>query len=180
MEKLNQFANFGAGCFWCVEAMFLALKGVISVKPGYMGGKITNPTYKEVCSGLTGHAEIIRIEFDSSIISFSELLEAFFQAHDPTQLNRQGNDVGTQYRSAIFYEDEIQHQLSKTALKAANESGQWNVPIVTEVSEVSTFYEAEDYHHNYFAQNPNQAYCSAVVRPKVDKFLKKFRDRINT
>lgn len=174
MEK----ATFGAGCFWCVEAIFAELEGVSKVESGYMGGATKNPTYKEVCSGNTGHAEVAQITFDPKTISFGELLEVFFKVHDPTTLNRQGGDVGTQYRSAIFYHNEAQKVKAEEIKLALDQSGAWDSPIVTEISEVDTFYIAENYHQNYLENNPNQGYCVAVVRPKLEKFRKVFKDKL--
>lgn len=171
-------ATFGAGCFWCVEAQFQLLDGVLSVSSGFMGGFIKNPAYKEVCMGTTGHAEVCQVIFDTSKISYESLLEAFWQSHDPTQLNRQGYDVGTQYRSVIFYHNELQKQLSEKYKAALNSSGAWEKPVVTEISAASTFYKAEDYHQNYFNQNGEQPYCSYVIQPKVDKFKKVFKDKL--
>ncbi len=170
-------ATFGAGCFWCVEAVFQTLKGVSQVQSGYSGGSIKNPSYKEVCTGRTGHAEVIQITYNPQIISYAQLLEVFFSTHDPTTLNRQGADVGTQYRSAIFYSNDEQKRLGELAIKAANESGNWSDPIVTEVSPLTNFYAAEDYHNNYFILNgDSNPYCQAVIVPKVDKFKKKFAE----
>lgn len=169
--------TLGAGCFWCVETVFQNLKGVEKVVSGYCGGQTKNPTYKEVCSGTTGHAEVAQITFDPSVVSLSEVLEVFFQTHDPTQLNRQGNDVGTQYRSAIFYHNESQKEESIRILNALKASGAWSSPIVTEVSPLTTFYPAEDYHQNYYNLNSNQPYCQFVVRPKLEKFRKVFKDK---
>ncbi|MEY3398812.1 MAG: peptide-methionine (S)-S-oxide reductase [Bacteroidota bacterium] len=171
-------ATFGTGCFWCTEAIFQQLGGVEKVVSGYSGGFIKNPSYKEVCNGTTGHAEVVQITFNPSLITFSELLEVFFATHDPTTLNRQGNDVGTQYRSVIFFHDEEQKRLAELAVKAGNESGTWPDPIVTEVSSFSVFYAAEDYHQEYFDLNGTQPYCSYVIRPKVDKFKKKFAEKL--
>lgn len=171
-------ATLGAGCFWCVEAVFLQLDGVISVTSGYMGGHVLNPTYKQVCEGTTGHAEVAQIVFDTNKISFDEILEVFWQTHDPTTLNRQGNDVGTQYRSAVFYHDENQKEKAEYYKKKLNESGAFAAPIVTEVTKASIFYKAEDYHQNYYAQNSSQPYCVYVVKPKVDKVRKVFEDRL--
>ncbi len=171
-------ATFGAGCFWCVEACFSELKGVYKVESGYMGGKIKNPTYKEVCSGLTGHAEVAQISYNPDEISFEELLEVFWFVHDPTTLNRQGNDVGTQYRSVIFYHDEGQKAHSEHYKDKLNKSGVYDSAVVTEISAAETFYVAEDYHQNYFNNNPNQPYCAAVVRPKVEKFKKVFAEKL--
>ena len=175
MEK----ATFGNGCFWCTEALFQNLKGVEKVESGYTGGKVKNPTYKEVCSGLTGHAEVIQITFDPKVISFEELLEVFWNTHDPTTLNRQGNDVGTQYRSAIFYHTEEQKDLAEKYKAQLDQSNTWSDPVVTEISSIGVFYPAEDYHQNYFKLNGSQPYCSFVVRPKVEKFLKKYGDKVS-
>ncbi|GAB4150431.1 MAG: peptide-methionine (S)-S-oxide reductase MsrA [Bacteroidia bacterium] len=172
-------ATFGAGCFWCVEAVFQQLKGVISVTSGYSGGSIKNPSYKEVCMGTTGHAEVCQIVYDSNVVSFDELLEVFWQTHDPTTLNRQGNDVGTQYRSVIFYHNEKQKERAEFYKKKLNESGAWDNPVVTEISPFTVFYKAEDYHQNYYNQNGDQPYCQYVIRPKVEKFQKVFKDKLN-
>ncbi|MEQ6120153.1 peptide-methionine (S)-S-oxide reductase MsrA [Reichenbachiella sp. MALMAid0571] len=181
MKKYNTMekATFGNGCFWCTEAIFQNLRGVERVESGYTGGKVEKPTYKEVCSGLTGHAEVIQITFDPEVISFEELLEVFWNTHDPTTLNRQGNDVGTQYRSAIFYHNDEQKELAEKYKEQLDQSGAWSNPIVTEVSPMEAFYPAEDYHQNYFNLNGNQPYCSFVIRPKVEKFLKKYREKVN-
>lgn len=169
-------ATFGAGCFWCVEAIFDQIEGVHRVESGYSGGHIKNPSYREVCNGVTGHAEVIRIEFDESIVSFEKLLEVFFQFHDPTTLNRQGADVGTQYRSVIFFHNEEQEKKALAAKDAANKSGIWNSPIVTEISPLSNYYPAEANHQDYFRLNGDQPYCSVVIRPKMDKFRAKFSE----
>lgn len=171
-------ATFAAGCFWCVEAVFQQLDGVQLVVSGYMGGHVKNPTYEQVCSGLTGHAEACQIIYDPQKVSYETLLEAFWQSHDPTTLNRQGNDVGTQYRSAIFYHNEKQHQLATTYKAKLDKSGAWDKPIVTEISPKTTFYKAEDYHQNYYNLNTRQGYCQFVIRPKVDKFRKVFKDKL--
>jgi len=171
-------ATFGAGCFWCVEAMFESLKGVKSAVSGYSGGHVDNPTYKEVCDGTTGHAEVIQVQFDPAVISYEELLEAFFLSHDPTQLNRQGADVGTQYRSAIFFHDAEQERLAVAYKDKLNRSGSFPKPIVTEISAMTRFYVAEDYHQEYFANNPGQPYCARVVGPKLDKFRKVFKEKL--
>ena len=171
-------ATFAAGCFWCTEAVFQRLKGVIKVESGYSGGSVPNPTYEAVCTGQTGHAECIQITYDPKIISYKELLEVFWKTHDPTTLNRQGNDTGTQYRSAIFYHNDEQKRLAekyKHELKAAEI---WEDPIVTEISEFKKFYKAEDYHQNYYNQNGNQPYCSFVITPKIEKFKKVFADKL--
>jgi len=171
-------ATFASGCFWCVEAIFQELKGVQSVTSGYTGGKIKNPSYKEVCSGLTGHAEACMIIYDPAVISFDELLEAFWASHDPTTLNRQGADQGTQYRSAIFYHNEQQKQLSEAYKAKLNSEKAFDKPIVTEISPAGVFYKAEDYHQNYFNENGNAPYCSFVIVPKLEKFRKVFKDKL--
>jgi peptide-methionine (S)-S-oxide reductase len=173
-----EVATLGSGCFWCVEAVFQDLKGVSKVESGYSGGQIKNPSYKEVCSGRTGHAEVIQVTFDPRVISFGELLEVFFSTHDPTTLNRQGADVGTQYRSAIFYHNPEQKRIAELAIATANESGDWKDPLVTEVTAYDTFYKAEDYHQDYYNINGTQPYCQIVIAPKVDKFKKKFQDKL--
>ncbi len=169
-------ATFGNGCFWCSEAIFSRIKGVYSVKPGFSGGHTVNPSYKEVVTGTTGHAEVIRITYDPQQISYLQLLEVFFKTHDPTTLNRQGNDIGTQYRSAIFYHDEDQKNMAIKVKESLSQAGIWSDPIVTEISQLNIFYEAEAYHKNYFANNPDQAYCKFVVLPKVEKFEQLFKD----
>ncbi len=174
MSTQLEYATFGAGCFWCIEAVYQDIKGIHSVVSGYAGGEIENPTYQQICTGRTGHAEVARIEFDPSAISFDELLEVFWHTHDPTTLNRQGNDIGTQYRSVIFYHDEAQKAKAEASLAATDASNLWPDPIVTEISPLPTFYVAEEYHQNYFKNNPNQGYCSLVVAPKVMKFRKQF------
>jgi peptide-methionine (S)-S-oxide reductase len=171
-------ATFASGCFWCVEAIFQELKGVLSVTSGYTGGKIKNPTYREVCSGLTGHAEACQIIYDPTIISFDELLEAFWASHDPTTLNRQGADQGTQYRSAVFYHNEQQKQLAEAYKAKLNSEKAFDKPIVTEISPAVTFYKAEDYHQNYYSQNGDAPYCSFVIVPKLEKFRKVFKDKL--
>lgn len=171
-------ATFGAGCFWCVEACFKDLEGVVNVLPGYSGGQIKNPSYKEVCLGTTGHAEVARVEYNEELISFEELLEVFWFVHNPSTLNRQGNDIGEQYRSVIYYHDEQQKELSEKYKEQLNESGAWENPVVTEISPLINFYPAENYHHNYFQNNPDQPYCASVVRPKVEKFRKAFQQRL--
>lgn len=177
MNNLEQ-VTFGAGCFWCIEAVFQELKGVKKVISGYTGGSVKNPSYKEVCAGRTGHAEVAQITYDPEVISFKELLEVFWQTHDPTTLNRQGNDVGTQYRSAIFYHNEKQKALAEHYKKELDESGAFSDPIVTEISPLETFYAAEDYHQNYFKYNSDQPYCSFVIAPKMEKFRKAFKDKL--
>jgi len=174
----TQTATLAGGCFWCLEAVFDELRGVESVVSGYSGGARPNPTYHEVCSGLTGHAEVVQVMFDPEVISFDDLLRVFFAIHDPTTLNRQGADVGTQYRSAIFYHDDTQHASAKRIITELSAAGLWDAPIVTEVSAFEAFYPAEEYHQEYFASNPNQPYCRAVVAPKVAKFRREFVDRL--
>ncbi|WP_400190997.1 peptide-methionine (S)-S-oxide reductase MsrA [Hymenobacter sp. B81] len=173
-----ELATFGAGCFWCVEAVFQNLRGVENVVSGYTGGRIANPTYKEVCSGLTGHAEVVQITFDPAVISFEQLLEVFWKTHDPTTLNRQGNDVGTQYRSAIYYHNAEQKRLAEEYKQKLNAAGAFPQPIVTEITALPTFYVAENYHQDYYNQNGSQPYCQFVVRPKVDKVKAVFGDRL--
>src|SRR5215813_11110132 len=179
MEELET-ATLAAGCFWCVEAVFDDLKGVEDVVSGYSGGHTENPTYRQVCDGNTGHAEVAQIKFDPSVISFKDILRVFFSVHDPTTLNRQGADVGTQYRSAIFYHNEDQKRDAEEVIKEITDAGLYDDPIVTEVTPFEKFWPAEDYHQEYFANNANVPYCSAVVAPKVAKFRKKFVDRLKT
>lgn len=171
-------ATLAAGCFWCVEAVFDDLQGVTDVVSGYSGGHTENPTYQQVCSETTGHAEVVQIKFDLNELSFADLLRVFFAVHDPTTLNRQGNDVGSSYRSAIFYHSDEQRKIAEEIIKEVNEAGIYDNPIVTEVTEFTNFYPAEDYHQEYFANNPNQPYCAGVVAPKVAKFRKNFIDRL--
>lgn len=168
----SEIATLGGGCFWCVEAVFQRIEGVISVKPGYAGGNVKNPTYKQICTGNTGHAEVAKIEFDPSKITFSQILNVFWQSHDPTTLNRQGNDVGTQYRSVIFFHNESQEEIAKKSKVDADKSGYWDNEIVTEVTLLNNYYDAEDYHDNYYNNNPNQPYCLFVIKPKLDKLEK--------
>ncbi|MCU0359690.1 MAG: peptide-methionine (S)-S-oxide reductase MsrA [Bacteroidia bacterium] len=170
--------TFGAGCFWCVEAIFQRLKGVESVKSGYSGGTIKNPSYKEVCNGTTGHAEVCQLVYNKAVISFEELLEVFWKTHDPTTLNRQGNDYGTQYRSAIFYHNEEQKILAEKYKAKLNDIKAYENPIVTEITAFSNFYPAEDYHQNYFNANGSESYCRFVIQPKVEKFEKVFKDKV--
>ena len=174
----KEVATLAGGCFWCLEAVYDGMKGVDSVESGYMGGRPPNPTYEQVCGGNTGHAEVVRVNFDSAVVSFKELLEVFFVIHDPTTLNRQGNDAGTQYRSAVFYHTPQQKADADEIITRLNAAKLWNGPIVTEVSPALAFYPAEGYHQEYFARNPNQPYCQAVVAPKVAKFRKHFLDRL--
>ncbi len=175
---MTQTAVVGAGCFWCVEAAFNQLQGVQSVVSGYMGGRVPNPSYEQVCSGKTGHVEVAEITFDPAVISYEDILEVFFTVHDPTTLNRQGNDVGEQYRSVIFYRDEEQHVTAKKVLAELTKERAFADPIVTTVEPASTFYPAEQYHQNYLANNPYQPYCIAVVSPKVKKIREKFATRL--
>jgi peptide-methionine (S)-S-oxide reductase len=171
-------ATLAGGCFWCLEAVYDGMKGVVSVESGYMGGSIANPTYEQVCGGDTGHAEVVRITFDPAIVSFKELLEVFFVIHDPTTLNRQGNDHGTQYRSAIFYHTPQQKADAEEVMARLNAAKLWSGPIVTEVTPATDFYMAEGYHQEYFTRNPYQPYCQAVVAPKVAKFRKHFLEKL--
>lgn len=173
---LLETATLGGGCFWCVEIMYQDLKGVKKVESGYAGGKFPNPTYREICSGLTGHAEVVQVSFDPAIISYKELLEIFFTVHDPTTLNRQGNDSGTQYRSVIFYHDEGQKAVAEAVMSEAQ--AWWSDRIVTELSPAPAFYRAEQYHQNYYKDNPAQPYCSIVIAPKVRKFREQFRSKL--
>ena len=175
-DKL-EIATFGAGCFWCVEAIFQELQGVEKVVSGYMGGE-KESTYKEVCTGETGHAEVCQITYDPQAISFKELLEVFWQVHDPTTLNRQGADVGSQYRSVVFYHSEEQREIASTIKESLNNSNAWENPVVTEISPVDKFYKAENYHQDYFNNNGNQPYCSMVIKPKQEKFKKAFQHKL--
>lgn len=171
-------ATLGSGCFWCTEAIFERVNGVIAVVSGYSGGTVEDPSYKEVCDGTTGHAECTQITFDSSVISYDELLEIFWKTHDPTTLNKQGNDVGTQYRSVIFYHNDAQKQKAEFYKNKLIEEKIWDKPIVTEITKFDKFYPAEDYHQEYYDNNPNQGYCSFVITPKVEKFEKIFKDKL--
>lgn len=171
-------ATLGGGCFWCLEAVYQELDGVKQVVSGYAGGHVPNPDYKSVCTGRTGHAEVVQVTFDPAVVSYDDILRVFFTVHDPTTLNRQGNDVGTQYRSAIFYADAGQEQVARAVMQEITGLGIWSNPIVTEIAPLDTFYAAEDYHQNYYRSNPYQPYCQFVVAPKVAKFRKAFRDRL--
>ena len=171
-------ATFGAGCFWCVEAVFQQLEGVHEVVSGYTGGTTVNPTYQAVCMGMTGHAEVVQIQFDPTVISYEELLEVLWHTHDATTLNRQGNDVGTQYRSAIFYHSEEQRRIAEQSKAEMDTSDMWDDPIVTEITPIDTFYPAEDYHQNYFLLNSRQPYCQFVIHPKMRKFTKDFKEKL--
>ncbi len=173
-----QTATFGGGCFWCTEAVFLEVRGVESVVSGYAGGHVKNPTYEQVCGAKTGHAEVIQIEYDPDQVSYEDLLEIFFQTHDPTTPDRQGNDVGPQYRSAIFYHTDEQKQAAESFIQKLNDSGAFPAKIVTEVTPINNYYPAENYHQDYWANNPANPYCQMVVRPKVDKFRKQFAERL--
>jgi len=176
MDNNIQIATFGGGCFWCIDAAFRRVKGVLNVSSGYAGGEIENPSYQQICTGLTGHAEVVQLDFDSSIVSYNTLLEMFFTLHDATQLNRQGNDVGTQYRSVIYYHDEQQKTESQAMIDALQK--QIREPIVTELSPLSNFYPAEQYHQDYYNENPNQGYCSILIAPKLAKFEQYFADKL--
>ncbi|MCB9184179.1 MAG: peptide-methionine (S)-S-oxide reductase MsrA [Flavobacteriales bacterium] len=170
--------TLGAGCFWCVEAVFSELRGVLSVTSGYMGGHVKNPSYKEVCTGSTGHAEVAQLVYDPAVVSIDEILEVFWQTHDPTTLNRQGADVGTQYRSAIFYHTDEQRRIAEAYKQKLDASGAFPAPLVTEITAAGPFYKAEDYHQDYYAQNGSQGYCQMVIRPKLEKFRKVFADKL--
>jgi peptide-methionine (S)-S-oxide reductase len=178
MSTNIQKITFGGGCFWCTEAVFQTLKGVQAVTSGYMGGKTKNPTYEQICTGATGHAEVIEVEYDADVLNLDELLLVFFKTHDPTTLNRQGNDVGTQYRSVIFYHTQEQKEKAEAMIKRLTDEHVFDQPIVTEISPVSEFYKAEDYHQNYFMDNSMKPYCAFVIQPKLNKFAKEFTDKI--
>lgn len=177
-KMITDTATFGTGCFWCTEAVFQELNGVLKATSGYSGGTVKNPTYEQVSSGTTGHAECLEIVYDPAIISYDELLEVFWKVHDPTTLNQQGADVGTQYRSAIFYHNDGQKRKAQEYKKKLGESGAFPSPIVTEITAAKPFYSAEDYHQNFYANNPNYGYCRMVVRPKLDKFEQVFKDKL--
>jgi methionine-S-sulfoxide reductase len=172
--------TLGAGCFWCLEAVFSRLKGVIQSESGYCGGTMPNPTYSQVCSGTTGHAEVVQVTFDPAQISLQTILSVFFSLHDPTTLNRQGADVGTQYRSALFYHTEEQKRVAQEMISSINRVGTWGRPVVTEVVPLPPFYPAEEYHQRYYERNPDQGYCRAVIRPKVDHLEKQFPDALSS
>jgi peptide-methionine (S)-S-oxide reductase len=174
----TQVATLAGGCFWCLEAVFDEVKGVKAVESGYAGGHVENPSYKAVCTGMTGHAEVVRVTFDEDVVSYRDLLNVFFGIHDPTTLNRQGADVGTQYRSAIFYHDEEQKKIAEEVIKDLEAQKIWDKPIVTTLEKMDRFYVAEDYHQEYFANNPYQPYCAAIVAPKVAKFRKHYMDML--
>jgi peptide-methionine (S)-S-oxide reductase len=173
-----EIATFASGCFWCTEAVFQRIKGVEKVVSGYAGGHVDNPTYREVCGGDTGHAEALQVQYDPKQVSYAELLEIFWKTHDPTTLNRQGNDVGPQYRSAIFYHNEEQKKMAEEYKNKLDAARIWDDPIVTEITPFTNFYPAEDYHQNYYNDNPNQGYCAFVIRPKVEKLQKVFREKL--
>ncbi|MDP3671466.1 MAG: peptide-methionine (S)-S-oxide reductase MsrA [Telluria sp.] len=176
MQSATQVAVLGGGCFWCLEAVYLEVRGVTRVESGYMGGQVDHPSYEQVCAGTTGHAEVVRLEFDPAVISYRDILEIFFTIHDPTTLNQQGNDVGTQYRSVIFYQSPEQEATARQVIAAM--ANVWDAPIVTQLEPAATWYKAEDYHQNYFKQHPLQGYCAFVVAPKVAKFKKTFSNRL--
>jgi peptide-methionine (S)-S-oxide reductase len=177
-EQHSEVATLGGGCFWCLEAVFDDLRGVRHVESGYAGGHTEDPSYQEVCNGTTGHAEVVQVTFDPNVVSFKEILEVFFTIHDPTTLNRQGADVGTQYRSAIFYHTPEQQKVAASTIAELDAAKIWGAPIVTEVVPLERFYEAEDYHQQYYLRNPNQGYCRMVVEPKVAKFRKHFLEKL--
>jgi peptide-methionine (S)-S-oxide reductase len=181
MDQENglETATLAGGCFWCLEAVYDELKGVVSVESGYTGGQTTDPNYRDVCSGTTGHAEVVQIKYDPSVITFRDLLDVFFTIHDPTTLNRQGGDVGTQYRSAVFYHTPEQREAAENLIKELDQMRLWDAPIVTQVVPIGDYYPAEDYHQEYFKNNPGQGYCQMVVAPKVSKFRKKFLEKLN-
>jgi len=176
--EIFEVATIGSGCFWCSESVFKELKGVISVESGYSGGFVKNPSYREVCNGSTGHAEVVQIRYNSSIITYSEILDIFFHVHDPTTMNKQGADVGTQYRSVIFYHNQSQKQTAEFIINKLADNSTFSNPIVTQITPFTAFYKAEEYHQNYFAKNPDAAYCSYVIKPKVDKFKKKYSEKL--
>lgn len=173
-----QKATLGGGCFWCLEAVFQQLRGVTEVQPGYAGGHVPNPTYEQVCTGTTGHAEVVQITFDPDVITYRELLDVFFSIHDPTTPDRQGDDVGPQYRSIILYHDDEQRRIAEEVIRELEQSGAWSDPIVTQVVPLETFYPAEEYHKDYFRRNPERAYCRLVIAPKVEKFRRRFSDKL--
>ena len=177
MNSTSEIATLGGGCFWCIEAVFQRLDGVLKVESGYTGGKVEKPTYKEVCTGNTGHAEVVQVTFDPSVVSFSDILQVFFASHNPTTLNRQGNDAGTQYRSAIFYANPSQKEVAEAYVRQLDSAKTWSNALMTEISPLTIFYKAEDYHQDYYNLNGSQPYCAFVVRPKVEKFMKEFGGR---
>jgi peptide-methionine (S)-S-oxide reductase len=174
----SETATLGGGCFWCLEAVYDEMEGVLGVESGYMGGHVPNPSYRAVCTGSTGHAEVVRVSFDPAVTSYREILEVFFAIHDPTTPDRQGNDAGPQYRSVIFYYGETQRELAQTLIRELDTERVWSQPVVTELRAASTFYPAEDYHQEYFRNNPSAPYCSYIVAPKVSKFRQKFAAKL--
>jgi peptide-methionine (S)-S-oxide reductase len=178
MDTRRETATLGGGCFWCLEAVYDDLRGVESVVSGYAGGHVPNPSYDAVCAGTTGHAEVVQVTFDPAEVSFREILDVFFTIHDPTTLNRQGGDVGTQYRSAVFYHDDAQKRTAEEAIRDLEAEGVWENPVVTQVVPLTEFYPAEDYHQEYFARNPRAGYCQVVIAPKVSKFRKQYLSRL--
>lgn len=177
-KKTNEIITLGAGCFWCIEAIFNRIEGVSNVEPGYMGGHVPNPTYEDICTGASGHAEVARIKFNNTAVSLAEILEIFWKTHDPTTLNKQGNDIGTQYRSAIFYENEKQKKQSIEIKESLDQSNVFEKPIVTEISPAETFYPAENYHHQYYERNKSQPYCQFIIKPKIERLEKFFESYI--
>lgn len=178
MEQNEEKATLAGGCFWCLEAVFAELRGIARVESGYTGGHVPNPTYNAVCDGTTGHAEVVQLTFDPGVVSFKELLEVFFTIHDPTTLNRQGGDIGTQYRSAIFYHSPEQKEVAAQVIDELNAARVWGAPIVTEVAPLADYYPAEDYHQDYYQNNASQGYCRAVIEPKVAKFRKQYLEKL--
>jgi peptide-methionine (S)-S-oxide reductase len=174
----EEIATLAGGCFWCLEAVYADLEGVLRVESGYAGGTVPSPSYQQVCTGTTGHAEVVQLTFDPRVLSYRDLLEVFFNIHDPTTLNRQGHDIGTQYRSAIYYHSPQQKAIAEQTIRELSEARRWANPIVTEVAPLTAFYKAEPYHQEYFAHNPFQPYCQAVVGPKIAKFRKQYRERL--
>ncbi|MFX0085201.1 MAG: peptide-methionine (S)-S-oxide reductase MsrA [Candidatus Hodarchaeota archaeon] len=180
MSDSNEVTTLGGGCFWCLDAIFRDLEGVVKVESGYSGGTLHNPTYEEVCSGKTGHTEVVQLTFNPQKVSFGEILDIFFTIHDPTQLNRQGADIGSQYRSVIFYHSTRQKLVSEQVIRKLEEANLWKNPIVTEISPFKTFYRAEDYHQDYFNKNPDQSYCQFVIAPKIIKFRMKYENKLTS
>lgn len=178
MSDKTSTAVLAGGCFWCMEAVFVGLNGIESVQSGYSGGTVADPSYEQVCTGATGHAEAVRLEFDPSVVSYADILRVFFTMHDPTTKDRQGNDIGTQYRSAVFYLDDRQRETAEAVMREIGESGIYGAALVTELEPLKSFYPAEEYHDDYFARNPRQPYCAAVIAPKVAKFRKLYLDRL--
>lgn len=179
-DKKTEVATLGGGCFWCLEAVYDELEGVLNVKSGYAGGRVPQPSYQQVCTGTTGHAEVVQVTFDPEVTPFNEVLEVFFTIHNPTTLNRQGADVGTQYRSVIFYHDQSQKETAEQVIREINAASIWDSPIVTQVAPLEKFYPAEEYHQEYYQKNPYQGYCQVVVAPKVAKFRQKFAQKLRT